>query len=216
MKRNSIETILTELHYFPNIEFFSQAIRCTQVIIEQWEHYNKGSYRNKCFVASSSGVQRLSIPLEKGKHDGQPIKEVKIAYQEPWQRTHWRTLVASYKSAPYFEHYASIVQPFFTKPYIYLFDLNLEILETLRPHLGLPPVFRLSDAYHKTYDSSVMDIRHKISSKKWPIVSSSGFHPSKYSQVFEEKTGFLPNLSILDLLFCTGPEAKIILKESFK
>ena len=174
------------LCYLPPVSWCAMAWNSAAVVIEAHEHYQKGSLRNRCYIAGPNGVQRLSIPLEKGKHQQMPICEVRIAYDEPWQRRHWRSIKTAYGNAPYFEHYADDLAPFYEKRYDFLFDYNLELLRLiLQKKLGWPGEIRLSEQYRAP------DAFEGETSRRYP-------------QVFEEKHGFLPDLSVLDLLFCCG------------
>lgn len=207
------ETLLS-LHYLPNIQYFSKFLLYEKVWIEQQEHYQKGSYRNRAHIAAANGVLRLSVPLIKGKHQQQNIREVGIAYHEAWPQQHWQSIRSAYGNAPFFEHYAAYLQPHFTQKYDFLFDLNLELLKTLLQLIGLPATFSLSEEYVSDVPPGVKDYRRLISPKVNPEQADPSFKNVKYVQVFEEKHGFLPNLSILDALFCKGPETIILLEQS--
>ena len=115
--------------YLPPVSWCSAFWNASQVVIEACEHYQKGSLRNRAYLAGPNGIQRLSIPLLKGKHQQTPIREVRISYHEQWQRQHWRTISTAYGNAPYFEHYAGELHRFYEKEYEFLFDYNLELLK---------------------------------------------------------------------------------------
>ncbi|MBK7936385.1 MAG: WbqC family protein [Lewinellaceae bacterium] len=176
------------LCYLPPVSWCAVAWNSDVVVIEAREHYQKGSLRNRCYIAGPNGVQRLSIPLVKGKHQQMPIREVRIAYDEPWQRLHWRSIRTAYGNAPYFEHYADDLSPFYEKRFDFLLDYNIELLSVvLQKKLGWPGEIRLSERFRPP------DVFESDTSRRYP-------------QVFEEKHGFLPDLSILDLLLCCGKE----------
>lgn len=105
--------LILEAQYFPPLDYFSKIILFNNISIEAHEHYQKGSYRNRCHIATSQGVHPLSVPLKKGKNAQMPIKEVQIAYDVNWQRLHWQSLKTAYGSAPFWEHYAPVLEPFF-------------------------------------------------------------------------------------------------------
>ncbi len=181
------------LFYLPPVSWCAAAWKSEAVAIEAHEHYQKGSLRNRCYIAGPNGVQRLSIPLEKGKNRQMPIRETRIAHDEPWQRQHWRSIRTAYGNAPYFGHYADDLAPFYEKPYTFLFDYNLDLLAfILQKKLGWPGEIRMSESYK---------VPDHIERSKLP----------RYPQVFEEKHGFLPDLSVLDLLFCCGKHGGEIL-----
>jgi len=178
--------------------------------MEGCEHYQKGSYRNRCRIATSQGVAVLSIPLVKGKHEGLGIREVRISYSEDWQRQHWRGILAGYRNAPYFDHYCWHFEGLFQSRYEFLFDWNWAILEKILKALKLEGKVKMavSEGYVRggEVQGDLLDLRGKITPKG--DNDGDGVH---YCQVFEEKTGFLGNLSILDMLFCCGPGSLEIL-----
>ncbi len=204
---NSNNSLIIEAQYFPPIEYFKQLFQFPHVVIEAHENYQKGSYRNRCHIAHSTGVQVLSVPLRKGKNAKQPIQDVAIAYDMNWQKQHWQSIRTAYGSAPFWEHYAPQLEPFFLKKWDYLFDLNMAILETFLKILKLKNSVSVSFPNdYKTIFTEGIDLRNKI------LPNKSDFQGEKYAQLFQERTGFLPNLSILDLVFCTGPQAMTVLK----
>lgn len=203
--------ILLELHYLPPIHYFSKLLQYQTIYIEQHEHYVKGTYRNRCYIAAAHGLLRLSIPLEKGKNEQQAIRAVKIAYHEPWQHWHWEGIQSAYGKSPFFEYYADYLAPFYQKKYEFLFDWNWDLLQNILRLLQIQPNIQFTDAYQKDLPPDVVDFRNVITPKLHRQIPDPHFQPIRYEQVFMEKHGFLPNLSILDLLFCTGPEALSIL-----
>ncbi len=205
---------LLELHYLPCIQYFTKFYLHSRVWIEQHEHYQKGSYRNRAHIASANGLLRLSIPLVKGKHQQQNIREVRIAYDEPWPTQHWQSIRSAYGNAPFFEYYSEHLQPIFHKRPTFLFDFNLELLQTLLGLLSIDCPVTLSTEYYKNIPDDWKDYRNLISPKNEQSPADPFFKGVKYVQVFEEKHGFLPNLSILDLLFCVGPGASMLLEAS--
>lgn len=204
-------SILLELQYFPPVQYFSKLLSYPAVFIERHEHYAKGSYRNRCHIASAQGVQRLSIPLRKGKNQRLPIREVQIAYDEPWQSQHWHAIQSAYGNSPFFDFFADEMEPVFRRKYQFLFELNWDLLQLVARLLRLKSDIRQTESYHVELPDT-LDFREKIHPKK--PAADELFFPVKYSQVFEDRHGFLPNLSILDLLFCTGGEAAEVLRRS--
>jgi len=183
-------------------------------MIEQHENYRKGSYRNRMHIASANGLLRLSVPLIKGKNEKQSIRDVRISYEEPWQNKHWTAIQSAYGNSPYFNDYSAIFLPFFKEKKTYLFDLNLAVLKELVTLLDMDTHIEYSTDYAKETTSDRMDLRHCLSPKPNKGEVDKYFKSISYPQVFMEKTGFLPNLSILDLLFCQGPAAIITLQRS--
>ncbi len=201
-----MKTII-ESQYLPPISYFAVLLKQPSIFIEQYENYQKGSYRNRCHIATANGILRLSIPLEKGKNNQTPIKEVKIYNADNWQIQHWRAMKSAYGKSPYFEFYADELCLFFEKKYDFLLDWNTDLLRFMTENIGLPVDIQLTDNYYKN-DNTIMDYRNVISPKK---ENSNLFQDLHYGQVFEDKHGFITNLSILDLLFCKGPEAIFVI-----
>lgn len=172
-----------------------------EVLIEQHEHYSKGSYRNRCHIIAVNGFQRLTIPLRKGKNEQQPIKEVRIAYDEPWQIRHWKSITTAYGNSPFFEHFADKFRPFYMeKRYDHLWDWNMELLVLTLKLLKLEKPLSLTLSF-ENIPLNAIDLRELLDDKK---AKEQEKQLLKYPQVFEDRLGFLPNPSILDLLFCAG------------
>lgn len=204
---------LLELPYLPPVSWMALIWPHNAVRLEACEHFQKGSYRNRCHIAGPNGVQRLSIPLLKGKHQQTPIRDVRIAYEEPWQQVHWRSIQAGYGNAPYFEYYADALGKFYQKRYTFLFDLNLDLLHFLCNKIGWAGTIQLSDAFTPPPVDPALrpedDLRYRVTPKT--ATPPAYFQPRPYAQVFSERHGFLPDLSVLDLLFCRGKQAGDVL-----
>lgn len=208
-------TALVDLHYFPSVQFFSKLTHFEKVVLEQHEHYVKRSYRNRCHLASPQGIVRLTVPLVKGKNNQMPIRHVEVSYHQPWQEVHQKTIQSLYGNAPFFEEFFPSIQEILSKKHQYLFDLNLEILQALLGMAGMKTNWILSSSYEFDIPEHWVDYRNNLLPSSSPTESPDpSFAPVTYHQVFMEHTGFLPNLSILDLLFCAGPETKGILRHS--
>ncbi|MEL6718439.1 MAG: WbqC family protein [Bacteroidota bacterium] len=203
---------LIELHYLPCVQYLTQFLSNQQVIIEQWEHYQKGSYRNRCHIMGANGLLRLSIPLQSGKNQQMNIREVKISYQESWQALHWKSINSAYRNAPFFEYYADYIAPFYEQKESFLFDWNYKLLIQILDLLQLENNTTLSKEYDVHPIFPIVDMRNSIQAKKSRHKNVSSFEASPYAQVFQERHGFVSNLSILDLLFCTGPQAILYLE----
>lgn len=198
-------SILIELPYLPPVSWMSLVWNTPALTLEACENFQKGSYRNRCHIAGPNGMQVLSIPLAKGKNQQTPIREVRIAYDEPWQKRHWRSICTAYGNAPYFEHYTDELAPFYEKNYNFLFDFNFELLEFILKKTGCKSQITLSEDFLSPGPSTPGDFRDAVSPK--PEKTAAWFYPVKYAQVFMERYGFLPDLSALDLLFCCGKQS---------
>ncbi len=202
--------LLIESQYFPSILFFKKAIKYPVLCLEANENYQKRSYRNRCHIAGANGIQMLTIPLNKGKNEQQPILETSIAYTSNWQKIHWQSIQSAYGKSPFFEFYADEIKPVFEKKWTHLFDLNLSIIQVLKEILQLSFEISTSNTYVKNPNPETEDARNQLSPKNQEKIKHLA---PIYPQVFEAKNGFLPNLSILDLLFCLGPETSYYLDE---
>lgn len=185
-------------------------------MLEAHENYQKGSYRNRCHIAGANGLMRLSIPLRKGKNEQLSIQKTEISYDEPWTSQHWHSLRSAYGNAPYFPYYQDEIEALFQERPKYLFDWNKSLLLLIIDLLQLPVEISLSDDFVKVVPADILDLRGHIHPKSHRQPVDHNFQPVPYPQLFEERHGFLPNLSILDLLFCTGPQAILYLEESYK
>jgi hypothetical protein len=197
--------------YFAPVQYFCAVASCEQVFIEAHEHYLKQTYRTRCEILGANGVLQLSAPVEKVRGEKMPIRDVRIDYRLPWQRAHWRSLVAAYSASPFFMHYADDIEPFFRRREAFLFDLNMAITRLMCDLVGICAEILPTDAYRKTVADAV-DLRQSISPKNPAWKRDSAFAAAKYYQVFSKKFGFVPYLSILDLLFNEGPEAVTVIK----
>ena len=191
--------------YLPPIDFFQAIGDSFFILLEKEEFYQKQSYRNRTCILSANGIQSLTIPIIQN-HIKTAIKDVRIDYKMPWQRTHLRSIQAAYNNSPFFLYYQDYIIPFYEKKEVFLFDFNHKLIETICNLLKWNPVFEFTTTYHETYPPDIIDLRNAIHPKtSSPTLSSSNTKP--YSQVFSSKFGFTPSLSIIDLLFNEGAYA---------
>ena len=184
--------------YFPPVSYFTVLNANPRVSIEFFEHFVKQSYRNRCCIYSPNGKQNLVVPLEQ-RSERTLVKDIKIAYTEDWARNHWRSLEAAYRRSAYFEYYEDDIAPLILgKKHTYLIDLNQEITSLLLKILKISCVLEQTPNYTKV---EIGDFRDKFSPKNPPVTTLP------YSQVFDNKFGPIPDLSILDLLFNQGPRS---------
>lgn len=205
--------ILLDLQYLPPLQYWTKLVAYEIIYLEQHEHFIKSSYRNRCHIAGVNGSLRLSIPLAKGKNEQQPIRQVRISPQDHWASRHWHSIRSAYANAPFWEYYSDQLQPVFKNPPPLLFDFNYQLFELIKGLLHLSTTVQLTQQYQATTPATLLDFRGGIHPKPHRALPDPNYKSIPYPQVFEEKNGFLPNLSILDLLFCTGPEAVLFLKK---
>lgn len=186
--------------YFPPCEYFSLINNAASVIIEQEENYIKQTYRNRCRILSSNGILVLSVPVIKGSNIKTLVKDVTIDYSKRWQQVHLRALVSAYNRSPYFQFYFESLEKILLEKKKYLIDLNDELLFKCLEILNINKYITHTSSYW-TGKATDMDFRYTINPK-----SDSIFTSMPYIQVFSNNQ-FVPGLSILDLIFNTGPES---------
>jgi hypothetical protein len=202
--------LIIDIQYFGTINYINTLFQNTYIEIEKYETFQKMSFRNRCMVAGSNGLVTLSVPLEKGRGQKELLKDVRISYHEYWQSRHWRTIESCYNRAPFFEFYKDGVMNLLHRKDVFLLDLNMAILDWLKQMTGIKSHVSETQSYLKNYPETVIDLRNHFLPKNY-LKQPMGF---QYTQVFEDRIGFAPNLCILDLLFCCGPAAKTFLKDN--
>lgn len=206
------QAALFDVFYLPPAPYMAYLLAHPKVQLEQYSLYLKGTYRNRCVIATAGGPLVLSVPLKSGKYR-QPLHEVRIAYDEPWQRQHWRSIHDAYRSAPFFDHYAEGLEPYFRREKEFLLEWNLGLLNIVMRQLGLSKLLLLTEKYEPEPENTT-DLRNAFAFKPRLQREDPQYRTQPYVQVFQDRHGFIPNLSILDLLFCTGPEALHLLRRS--
>ncbi|KIO77776.1 hypothetical protein TH53_07585 [Pedobacter lusitanus] len=192
------------LFYLPPVSYFSALnAHNFEFLLEKEEHFPKQTYRNRARIYSPNGALDLFLPVIKGSKYHTKIKDVKISYDFKWQRLHWLSLESCYRNSAYFEYYEDELAVFYQKKFEFLFDYNLEILQWIFKQLKKPAEFNFTTEYTKEIAPEI-DYRSKIHFKEPELI----FPAKPYYQVFEDRKGFMSNMSIADLLFNQGPQAK--------
>ncbi|KJJ88294.1 hypothetical protein M573_101217 [Prevotella intermedia ZT] len=196
--------------YFAPIQWYQKLNRYDVCLIEQHDHFVKQTYRNRCVIATANGMQTLSIPVEKFDDVKCEMKDVCISDHDNWRHQHWNALLSAYGESPFFEYYQDDIRPFYEKKWKFLFDFNMEITHTLCELLDIQSDIRPTEEFlpmDKTGETALpyADFREVIRPKR--SLADADFVPKPYYQVYEQKIGFQPNLSILDLLFNMGNES---------
>ena len=202
-------TAILSTAYFPNIEYISKFLLHDKIIIEANENYIKKTFRNRCNILSANGIITLSVPVIQNKNEKTLMKNTHISYAENWQKEHLTALESAYNSSPFFEFYIDDFKHFFTKKYENLFNFNAEILELILQIIGVKKQTKLTSEFIEI-ENNYSDFRFSISKTRNPNFDK------KYVQVFAEKFNFVPNLSILDVIFNLGPESILYLKSITK
>jgi hypothetical protein len=212
MNHSQGNAVLTELHYLPCIAFFVEVQSFEKIVMEVYENYPKQTYRNRCYIRTADGVQALSIPVSRGGGKKIKYKDVRISYAERWQNNHWRAIRTAYGKSPFFDFFADDYHDILYTKYKFLLDLNLALLSKCLDFLNWHnKQLILTESYVKDPDPQYVDQRGLIDLKS-ASPGTKGAKYSKYHQVFGKD--FVPNLSVIDLLFCEGANANMILRQS--
>jgi hypothetical protein len=207
------QPLILSTAYLPPLEYWVAIMQHSEIFIEVHENYQKQSYRNRCQILGPNGVQDLNIPIAKSGMKRSPIQEVQIFDDDLWQKNHWKSIETAYNSSPFFLYYANYFENLFKQKAFSLFDFNMGIIKSIFEILELNQKLGYTSSFEKIYDEAT-DLRDLIHpKKKTSFYNQCAQNP--YIQVFSQRHGFIPNLSILDLIFNLGPEAESYLL-SFK
>ncbi|MDR2921053.1 MAG: WbqC family protein [Tannerella sp.] len=202
-------TVYLSSAYLAPVQYYCKLFSYESVVIETAENYLKQTYRNRCLIATANGTQALSIPIEKPSTEKCLTKDIRISDHGQWRHLHWHALISGYGTSPFFEYYQDDFAPFYEQKFDYLFDFNEQLMIMICRLVDIQPNITYSSQYEEIAEN---DFREQIRPKH-PIADPK-FAPKPYYQVFQEKHGFMPNLSIIDLLFNMGPESLLVLRDS--
>jgi hypothetical protein len=208
-------TAVLSTAYLGPVQYFTKIALYRKVYIEQHETYLKQSYRNRCYICGANGRIALVVPVKRTAGNFTKTKDILVDYDTGWQRIHWNSIVSSYRSSPFFEYYEDNLRPFFITKEKRLLDLNQKMLRLIIELLGIDIEILLTGSFKKHYNAEA-DLRLAINPKKRLAGDDSRFIARGYGQVFMERHGFLPNLSIVDLLFNEGPNSGNIIMQCIK
>ncbi|MFM6976613.1 MAG: WbqC family protein [Sphingobacteriaceae bacterium] len=196
------KAVIFSSFYLPPLAYFSAIQHAdTALLIDKHEHFPKQTYRNRATIHSPNGKLDLIVPVVKGAKVHTAMKDVKVSYEFNWQRLHWLSIQTSYRSSAYFEFYEDAFAPFYHQKWDFLFDYNEEMNHMVFEKLKMKPLIKYSENYIAP-SAELQDYRTLIHPKK-----EAQIEVKPYFQVFEDRNGFIPNLSIIDLLFNQGPQA---------
>ncbi len=195
--------LLLPAFYLPPVSYFYVIQQYDRpILIEQFEHYPKQTYRTRTKIATANGVLDLIVPILHGRKEHVPVKDIRINYDHDWQRLHWLSLQTAYRSSAYFEYYEDDFAVFYRRPFEFLLDYNVAQLDLVLKCLKISRSIHFTESYQSF--CGTLDFRESIHPKKSSVLQN----PKPYYQVFEDKHGFIPDLSIVDLLFNQGPHSK--------
>lgn len=202
--------------YLAPVQYYTKFISDRKVVIEQNDNYVKQTYRNRCSIVSANGPISLSIPIVHSSSEKTMTRDIRIAEHGNWQHMHWNAIVSAYNSSPFFEFYEDDFHPFFHKKTNFLFDFNAGLHSLILDLLNIDTTgIYLTGDYKTDFFDGEVDMREAIHPKKnWK--TDPDFCPGPYYQVFDQKFGFIENMSIIDLLFNMGNESLIVLKDSIR
>lgn len=206
-----MKTVYLSSAYLAPVEYYTKLATYDKIYVEQHDHYMKQTYRNRCTIAAPDGELPLSIPTVKPDTPKCPMKDIRISDHGNWRHLHWNAIESAYNSTPFFEYYKEDFRPFYEKKYEFLIDFNEELCRMICELIGLHPNMERTEAYKTDFTSDETDFRERIHPKKDFHIEDPEFVAKPYYQVFEQKLGFIPNLSIIDLLFNMGPESLLLL-----
>jgi len=200
--------------YFPPIQWISKLLLYENCSVDIHEHYVKQTYRNRCIIAGANKPEPLTIPVKKPDGNKTIMKDILIDYDTRWQHNHIRSIESAYNGAPFFEFTWPEINNALQKHFKWLIDLNQYLLDIILDFIDIENNIRYTNQYYEHFTTGDADYRHFISPKTQS--NDPNFTPTPYYQVFDEKYGFVPGLSIIDMLFNEGPQCRMHILASLK
>lgn len=207
-----MKVLLTSAYLAP-VQYYAWMLAADEVLLEQHDHYMKQTYRNRCTIAAADGPLSLTVPIIKPESDKCPMKDIRISDHGNWRHLHWNALKSAYRMSPFWEYYEDDFRPFYEQKWEFLMDYNQALQEKVCELIDFTPNITRTEAFLSLPEAGIQDLREVIHPKR-EIAVDERFQVVPYYQVFKERQGFLPNMSIMDLLMNMGPESLLILKKS--
>lgn len=214
--RTEFDTLLLSTAYFPPTAWFALIAGAKQTFIENHENFSKQSYRNRCCIMSANGLLPLVIPVKRKRGRKTPVTEVRPDYSYPWQKLHRISIESAYRSAPFYEYYIDEIMPLTEKRYSWLIELNNAISERMLKLLEIEKELSETNYYENIPGPGTRDYRERLHPKKGEFNTLEFIDYPEYRQVFSDRHGFIPNLSIIDLLFNFGPDSPAYIRRLSK
>ncbi len=194
--------ILIEAQYIGSCSYWANLLKVDRIYLDSHEHYAKRSYRNRAHILGANGLLRLSIPLASGKHQHSAMKDVRITYNEPWQKLHWQSFTSAYRRSPFFEFYEDAFASFYRDQFQFLFEYNIALMKVIAKILRTELPIVITDVYSAVPPEGIRDLRNLI-------IPGRVYTPlPPYTQVFSDRFDFINDLSVLDVLFNLGNNSK--------
>lgn len=202
------QTVLLTSCYLAPLSYYALLMKAGSAVIGTGDSYRKQSYRNRCHIAGANGMISLSIPVEKPTRENASMRDIRIADHGNWQHLHWNAILSAYRSTPFFQYYEDAFRPCYEKRFSFLHDFNEELRQLICRLIGIETAVTFTDNHIADPPPGACDFRELIHPKR-----SAPFQTPPYYQVFAGKLGFIPDLSIIDLLFNMGNESRLILRK---
>jgi hypothetical protein len=207
------ETALLSTAYLGPIQYFTKFLIHPYQVIERYDHYAKQTYRNRCNILGANGILPLSVPVLKGQAHKSFVRDIRIDYNKKWQKLHWKSIESAYRHSPFFEFFSDEFHAHYHTKYEFLLEFNAALLNVILDSLDIESTIEYSDEFIDVIRKDTADYREIIHPKK-DQTADPQFLPVEYQQVFSDRLGFRANLSIIDLLFNEGPNARSVLEQS--
>ncbi|MBO9631930.1 MAG: WbqC family protein [Chitinophagaceae bacterium] len=204
--------LIIDCQYFAPVISWQFSTKYSNIVFDVYDRYQKVSFRNRMVVMGGNGPILLSVPLIDGREQRRPMKDVRIAGEQDWQSQHFKTLKSCYNRSPWFQFFEHELAALYEKKFEWLLDWNLTCWQWAAAKLGGDFTMELTTEYQENYDPAEwLDLRNKVMPQ---TINQQYPDPVRYAQVFEDRFGFVPNCSILDLLFCEGKNARVLLSKA--